>query len=145
MTASAANNAVLVTGSTSLLSVGSALNVGDAGSGSQLTIANRGTVTAASVLLGNQASSISNRVTVDGGALRVTTASGDGSLQIHAGTNVLNAGVIEADQFYLTGPASSFQFNGGTLITRGGTINQGERLWWAPMPGPPPGPFRCRL
>jgi len=64
-------------------------------------------------------------VTVDGGNLIVTNSGGTAALDIRRGTNVLNAGLIVADNLLLTNSAGFFEFNGGTLITRGATVNNG--------------------
>lgn len=55
--------------------------------------------------------------------LRVTNAARLGVLEVRRGTNRLNDGLIEVDQLVLTNTAGRFEFNGGTLITRGGFIS----------------------
>lgn len=61
------------------------------------------------------------------GTLRITNSTGTALLDVRRGTNRLNAGVMEVDQLLRTNVAGRFEFNGGTLITRGGTLaNNGE-------------------
>ena len=57
--------------------------------------------------------------------LRATNASGTAMLEVRRGTNLFNAGLIDADQLLLTNTQGFFEFNGGTLITRGATISNG--------------------
>lgn len=57
------------------------------------------------------------------GALRVTNAARTAGLDVRRGTNRLNAGLGEADRLLLTNTAGRFEFNGGTLGTRGGTTS----------------------
>ena len=64
---------------------------------------------------------------VAGGSVVVTNDTGTAVFETLRGTNVFNAGLIETDQLLLTnGGLSRFEFNGGTLITRGGTISNGQ-------------------
>src|SRR5206468_8824502 len=57
------------------------------------------------------------------GTLRMTNSASTALLEVRRGTNRLNAGVIQADRLLLTNAAGLFEFNGGTLITRGGTVS----------------------
>src|SRR5207249_9215611 len=57
------------------------------------------------------------------GTLRMTNSASTALLEVRRGTNRLNAGVIQADRLLLTNAAGVFEFNGGTLITRGGTLS----------------------
>ena len=88
-------------------------------------VSNGGVVSAAGVLVGQNALSIGNRLTVDGGTLRVTNAGGTAVLDIRRGTNVLNAGLIVADRLLLTNSAGFFTFNGGTFNVRSATVSNG--------------------
>jgi len=66
---------------------------------------------------------------VDGGTLRVTNATGTGLLDIRRGTNVLNAGSIEADIVQMTNVSQGvLDFNGGTLSARNSKISSGTVL-----------------
>jgi len=47
-------------------------------------------------------------------------------LDFRGGTNVLDAGLIETDRLLLTYSEGGFQFNGATLHTQGGTIDNGQ-------------------
>ena len=121
---STSDNVALVTGSGSLWSNDTTLVVGVSGPRSQLVVSNGGTVAASeSVTVGNTAFSTNNRVVVDGGTLCASNALGTGTLDVRRGTNVLNAGLIDVDQSVLTNTLGKFEFNGGTLITRGGFIS----------------------
>ena len=62
---------------------------------------------------------------IDGGTLIVTNAANSAMLDILGGTNILNAGLIAADQLVITNALGTFEFNGGTLITRGAVISNG--------------------
>jgi len=68
--------------------------------------------------IGQESSSSNSRVVVDGGSLTVTNGS-TARLDIKRGTNVLNAGLIDARVLLLTNALGRFEFNGGTLVTRG--------------------------
>jgi T5SS/PEP-CTERM-associated repeat protein len=126
---SANGNEVVVTGTGSVWS-NRLFEVGSSGSGNQLTITNGGAVlvvdtnsTSTSLLIGTSLTATNSRVTVNGGTLRVIGTNGTGMLDVRHGTNVFNAGTIEADQLLLTNTQGFFEFNGGTLITRGASIN----------------------
>jgi T5SS/PEP-CTERM-associated repeat protein len=57
------------------------------------------------------------------GTLRVTNSTGSALLDVRRGTNRLDAGMMDVDQLVMTNTAGRFEFNGGTLITRSGIIN----------------------
>ena len=94
---SASNNIAVVEGSGSLWNNQLDLYVGQSGRGNRLDVNNGATVAASNLIVGFQSSSTNNRVVVDGGTLRVTNIAGNGALEVRRGTNVLNAGLIEAD------------------------------------------------
>ena len=120
------NALVTVTGAGSLWQLTGALSVGASGSGHRLVIDSDGEVaTAGGVFVGAQPASIQNQVTVNGGVLRATNVSANAVLDVRRGTTVLNAGLIDVDRLLLTNAQGFFQFNGGTLITRGATISNG--------------------
>src|SRR6185295_1933542 len=62
-------------------------------------------------------------VTHVSGTLRVTNSARTALLEVRTGTNRLNGGAIEADRLLMTNTAGRFEFNGGTLITRGGALS----------------------
>jgi T5SS/PEP-CTERM-associated repeat protein len=125
---SASNNVGLVTGAGSLWT-NRGLFVGYQSKGNHLVVSNGGTVSASNVFVSFDPNSIiislNNRVTVDGGTLRATGVGGAGLLDIRRGTNVLNAGLIEADNLLLTNGAGYFEFNGGTLNVGSATVSNG--------------------
>jgi len=121
---SANYNVAVVTGSGSTWSNSSVLSVGDFGDGNQLVVSNGGAVFArSSVVLGSNPSSLSNRIEVNGGSLLASNASATALFDIRRGTNVFNAGLIDVDRLVLTNALGKFEFNGGTLVTRGAFIN----------------------
>ena len=120
------DNRAVVGGPGSLWTISSDLYVGEYGGGNQLVVTNAGTVQAANAYVGVNASSMNNRAIVDGGNLIITNSGGTGTLDIRRGTNVLNAGLIRTDNLLLTNSAGFFDFNGGTFITGGGTVNNGQ-------------------
>src|SRR6185503_2481889 len=86
-----------------------------------------GTVIASNaVYVGFDPASLRNRLIVDGGTLRVTNVLLNGTLDVRRGTNVLNAGLVEADRLLVTNALGLFELNGGTLHTAGTTINNGR-------------------
>ncbi|HEX5223250.1 MAG TPA: hypothetical protein VFZ59_27065, partial [Verrucomicrobiae bacterium] len=120
---SSSNNEALVTGSASVWSNAVSLSVGNSGPANRLIVTNRGTVLAGNLIsLGAFDSSSNNRVVVHGGNLFVTNSAGTGALDVRRGTNVFNAGLIEVDVLRMTNVLGKFEFNGGTLITRGALI-----------------------
>ncbi len=124
--AGASNNTALVTGANSLWSTAFTVNVGDGGGGSQLRVNSAGTVAATGLVLGSQASSGGNFLGVDGGNVRDTNAAGNAVLDVRRGGVTFNSGNITADNLLVTNAAGSFTFNGGALVTRTATINNGQ-------------------
>jgi T5SS/PEP-CTERM-associated repeat protein len=125
--ASANNNLAVVTGAGSMWSNRLNLNVGLDALGNRLVVSNGAIVFASNaVYVGFAPTSTNNRVTVDGGTLRVTNAAGTGVLDVRRGTNVLNAGLVEADQLLLVNAAGRLEFSGGTLSTGNTTGNNGQ-------------------
>ena len=117
---SSRSNFALVTGSGSVWSNADELYVGDFGSQNRLVVTNGGLVFAGSnIFVGQGVTSGSNRIVVDGGILLASNVLGTAALDVRRGTNVFNAGLINADQLLLTNTQGFFEFNGGTLITRG--------------------------
>jgi T5SS/PEP-CTERM-associated repeat protein len=118
---SGSNNLAVVTGSGSVWGNANELAVGDFGPGNRLIVTNGGVVFAGSNLfVGKGLNSTNNQVVVDGGILRATNGAGIATLDVRRGTCVLNSGTMEADLLLLTNTLQGqFQFNGGTLITRG--------------------------
>ena len=51
-------------------------------------------------------------------ALLGSAGAASAALDIRRGTNVFNAGLIQADQLLMTNVAGRFTFNGGTLVTK---------------------------
>ncbi len=125
---SSSNNFVLVTGAGSTWSNSNTLRIGDIGPGNHLIVSNGGSVFAGGgVTLGlNTTFSRDNRLTVDGGTLRVTNAARTATLSIRRGTNVLSAGLIEADQLLVTNSLGRFVFNGGTLSMKDSLFGNGS-------------------
>jgi T5SS/PEP-CTERM-associated repeat protein len=124
----ASNNLVVVTGAGSTWTNGTSLKIGDIGPGNQLIVSNGGNVfVGGSAYVGaTPFFSANNRVTVDGGTLRVTNAAGTGLLDVRRGTNVLNAGLVEVDQLLVTNTAGRFELNGGTLSVGNSKISNGQ-------------------
>ena len=120
---SASNNAVTVNGAGSAWNNSSTLTIGQASAFNRLLLTNGGAVRADSVIVSASLSSTNNRVTVANGILTVTNAAAAAALDIRRGTNVLNAGLIEADTLLLTNTLGGFDFNGGTLNVRASTVS----------------------
>ena len=116
-------NYITVNGPGALWENTASLVVGSNGAGNALTIANGGTVTAPSVVVGVTSS---NCITVSGGNLYATNTAGNGSLDIHNGTLMLNNGTVVVNQLYLTNNGSSVMaFSAGLLRSGGGTVSNG--------------------
>ena len=113
--AGASNNSAVVADANSFWTNSSTLTIGNSGGGNSLVVTNSGRVSAPGVTVGSFPSATNNRVLVDGGSLRVTNAAGNAAFSIFRGTNVLNAGLIEANNLVLNSTAGFFNFNGGTL------------------------------
>ena len=127
------SNVVVVTGTGSVWNSRSDLHVGSDGSGNRLLITNGGTVFAANkayVGFSFYPYSSNNLLTVSGGSLIVTNLAGTGLLDVRYGTNVLTAGLIEADRLILTNTSDRgggiFNFTGGTLKTKATTNSNGQ-------------------
>jgi T5SS/PEP-CTERM-associated repeat protein len=127
--ASSSNNAAVVTGPGSLWHCNNnILFVGNSGSFNTLLITNGGAVVAGlDTYLGSGSSSSNNLMRVDNGTFIVTNGSGSGTLDVRRGNILFNGGSINAQRLLLdTGPSGTFTFNGGTLITGRGTINNAQ-------------------
>jgi len=122
-TLAANSNAVLLTGNGSAWNNRASLIVGNNGSGNTLTASNGAIITASNLIIGVTANAAGNRVTVDGGALRVTNAAGAGVLEVRRGAVSLRAGAVDVDRLVMTNVAGGFDLAGGTLITRGAAIS----------------------
>jgi len=91
-----------------------------------LTVAGGTNQIGGSLVVGHLFSGATGIVTVTGGNLLVTNATGTASLDVRRGTLALNGGVVTVDNFYATNGASSVvNFNGGTLNTAGSTVSNG--------------------
>ncbi len=98
------------------------------------------------IIMGFSPASTNNRIVVDGGTLRAANVRIDSTLDIRGGTNVLNAGLIDADRLIMTNAPGRFEFKGGTLITRGAFLTNGSGMvvgaagggsaFWDVQPGP---------
>ena len=128
---SSRDNELLVTGPGSLWR-SHILKLGTISSGHRLVLTNGGEfhnsttpglINPQEIIVGEDALSTNNRVVVHGGTLRAANANGDATLDVRRGTNVLNAGLIDVDVLLLTNTLSRFEFNGGTLVTRGAVIS----------------------
>jgi T5SS/PEP-CTERM-associated repeat protein len=146
------SNTVLVTGTGSVWSNLTGLYVGNIGAGNQLVISNGGAVysssgfigyssvsnnvsvtgsgsiwgNSGSLCVGYNSSSVSNKLTVSGGALYVTNGSSNAVLDVRRGTLTLNSGTVTVDRLTLTNGASSvITFSGGVLMTRSTTVSNG--------------------
>ncbi len=116
---SSSNNEVVVSGPGATWNSRLNLQVGASGNSSRLVVSNGGTVMGSGeLLIGANASSINNRLTVHGGALYMTNASGTAMFNVLRGSNVFNAGLIDVDRLVVTNNLGRFRFNGGTLVTR---------------------------
>lgn len=125
--ASASNNWVAVTGTNSLWNTGGDVSVGDAAGQNRLFVNNGGRVTSgANIILGNQSTSSGNLLSVAAGTVTATNAFGTGTLDVRRGSVEFKGGLITADRLLATNAQSSFTFNGGTLITRSATVNNGQ-------------------
>lgn len=114
---------VFVTGPGSAWSNRGLFTVGTAYHRTQLAVTDGGAlVSAGGLLIGEQTNSILNRVVVQDGTLLTVNTDGSSVLEVRRGTNVLNAGRIEADLLLLTNALGRYEFNGGTLVTRGARI-----------------------
>jgi T5SS/PEP-CTERM-associated repeat protein len=135
------NNLVTVTGPGSRWA-NNWLIVGLARNGNHLVVSDGATVSSATDVnvswWAYPATSTNNRVTVDGGNLLITNSAGSGKLDIFNGTTLFNAGLIAADSLLVSNSNSRFEFNGGTLITRGGSISNGQDFVIGPGADSPP-------
>ena len=125
--AGSSNNSVLVTGSNSLWTNTTELAVGLFGSGNSLVISNGGTVAVGSDLfISTQAGSANNSVSISSGSLTVS----NGKINIgRKGLGTLNVagGTVTVKQLLATNGANSvINFNGGTIISEGTTVNNGS-------------------
>lgn len=122
------NNVVVVTGSNSLWNALGGIYVGESGSGNQITIQDGGEVRAGSdTVIGVNAESVDNSITVSGGTLTVSNAST--SLDIRRGALNLNAGTVNVKALYATNGASSVvNLRGGSLWSAMTLIGSGSTL-----------------
>jgi hypothetical protein len=74
------------------------------------------------------ATSSNNLLQVNGGTLRVQNLAGTGTLDVRSGTNRFDSGLIDVDRLVLTNTRGVFEFNGGTLVSKG-TSNSNGRVF----------------
>ncbi len=126
LNSTSSNNEAIVTGAGTIWSNRQDFIVGVDGAGARVSVSNAALVVAqGTVYVGENATSLNNRLIVDGGGVCATNGGGSGAINIVRGTNVLNAGLIEADSLRSTNSSGKFEFNGGRLRTRSTTINNG--------------------
>jgi T5SS/PEP-CTERM-associated repeat protein len=106
------------------------LSLGVASVGNQMLLTNGGTlrVREGGLLLGEYFTSSNNLLRIDGGNLIVTNAARTNTYDIRSGTNLFNSGYLEVDNLVMTNAAGAFVFNGGRLVTYGGSISNGRRF-----------------
>jgi hypothetical protein len=99
--------------------------VGNLAGGNRLVVTNGGVaLLSGTAVVGATTTSIQNRLAVDGGALLATNSLVTAALDVRRGTNVLNSGRMDLDFLLVTNPTQGFfEFNGGTLVTRGAFIS----------------------
>jgi fibronectin-binding autotransporter adhesin len=97
--------------------------LGSISAGNSITITNGGTVFGGRMIVGSANSSTNNRLIVDSATFTATNAAASGLFEVRRGTNVFNSGYIETDRLLLTNSLGTFEFNGGTLITRSATVS----------------------
>ncbi|HEX5223252.1 MAG TPA: hypothetical protein VFZ59_27075 [Verrucomicrobiae bacterium] len=121
------NNLVLITGPDSSWTNLAGLIVGTTEGGNRLVVSNAGLVSARGITVGFGGSAANNRIVVDGGSLLARDVV-PVALEVRRGTNVFNAGLIDADLLLMTNALGKFEFNGGTLVTRGAVIGNGANF-----------------
>ncbi len=117
------SNIAIITGANSLWKISERLSIGVNGSFNTLRLSSGATVIAETAVIGSSVhtGSTNNRIINNGGSLLLTN-SGFGSLGIDDGTNRLESGLIDVDRLIMTETSGVFEFNGGKLVTRRGTI-----------------------
>jgi T5SS/PEP-CTERM-associated repeat protein len=73
--------------------------------------------------------SVSGSINIAGGNLSVSDAVGKGTFDIRTGTLVLNSGTVAADKLFVTSGSSAVTFNGGTLLSQGTAVTNGQQLY----------------
>jgi T5SS/PEP-CTERM-associated repeat protein len=117
------NNVALVTGAGSSWSNTSTLVVGDVGPRNQLIVSNGAAVQVNDVVrVGLSPTSTNNQVIINNGSLRVTNATGTGTLDVRRGSITQTAGLVEVDQLLVTNGLGQFLLNGGTLSSRSSSM-----------------------
>jgi hypothetical protein len=84
--------------------------------GGTLSVSNASATASTGITLGDCAGNTFGYVTVDGGQLIVTNATGTGFIDVQNGQLVLSGGVLQVDKLVMTNTCSSFIHTGGTLI-----------------------------
>lgn len=123
------NNTVLVTGAGALLNCRNTLQVGVDGNCNSLVISNGGAVSvlSAGLVVGVGRTCAGNQVTLAGGTLTVTNATGSCALDVRRGLFVLNGGAVNTDRLLVTNDASSaFTFSSGSLKTKWTIVDNGQ-------------------
>ena len=129
LNSSSLNNTVEVSGAGSRWSSLTDLTIGFDGSTNQFCVLAGGVASVGRNLLVGRTPVFANgnRLVVDGGTLAVTNGAANAALEIRRGTNVLTAGLIEADILRLTnGALGRIEVNGGTLAIRSSRVSIGN-------------------
>jgi T5SS/PEP-CTERM-associated repeat protein len=121
------SNLAVVADAGSIWTNGADLAIGTSGSFNQLVVSNGGTVFARGGLYtGLGGISSNNTITLTSGNIIVTNSLGTSVTDVRRGTFTLNSGLLATDTLLLTNASGRLVFNGGTLITRGSTVSNGQ-------------------
>jgi hypothetical protein len=88
----------------------------NAGSKGDLKIAGGTNLLTGPMWIGSESCASTGIVTVTGGSLYITNASGFGALEVRSGTFTQSGGLVQVDTFVLTNSCAHFTRTGGTLI-----------------------------
>jgi len=124
----ATNSLVLVTGPGSTWSNRAFVALGQGGAGNKLLIANSASASATFIEVGYGAKANNNLLQLDDGELRTDPNVSAGRLHVFSGNIRFNSGLMDLGLLLLTNAQGTFEFNGGTLLTRGAAINNGTRF-----------------
>ncbi len=119
------SNQVVITGSNSVFTADDPVWVGNSGSYNSVIVTNSGSLRSSGMVVGYEAGSSNNQVTVNNGKISVTNFSG-ATLDVRRGSLIFSGGTIQASILLLTNNSGYFSHYGGALAASVINVSNGR-------------------